>query len=71
LPTLNRSFTRLGAGTLASLQALQALDVQIINVAGHVTLKGHAGSLEAKAQLIDAVRHIPGVANVVDQVTVP
>jgi len=54
----------------ADVNATTPLDVQLTNVAGHVTLKGRANSIEAKAQLIAAIRAMPGVFDVTDLITV-
>lgn len=66
-PTPNPFVARLGVGVQA---VLESLDVQITNFAGHVTLKGRASSIEAKARLIAAVRAMPDVVSVTDLITV-
>jgi hypothetical protein len=66
-PTSNPFSAQTGSGFNS---VLTSMDVHMRNVAGHVTLTGSVASIDVKRELLRAVKSMPGVVDVADQVTI-
>jgi hypothetical protein len=66
-PTPKPFQSHLGPGAQS---ALMYMNVHMEDLAGHVTLTGTVASIAVKAQLLNAIRSMPGVVDVTDQTTV-